>query len=240
MSLLSVAPEIVAAASGDLANLGSALRSATAAAATQTTAVVAPAADQVSAAVAALLGAHGQEFQTINAQAAAFHDEFVSNLSAGAAQYANAEVANAQQMIGSGAGSIVGAAANPADVSLGGFPSISQNFNLGPFGISLSTTGASLGTGGFLGVSSAGVSLNTPFGSTPLLSANGIEAIYPNGQFLLSLGQTIPYVSYSSTMTGTLAPVIQISGLTLGVNNLLISFPGNYLGGLLPNVRFTG
>jgi hypothetical protein len=32
-----------------------------------------------------LLGTHGQEFQTLNAQAAAFHDEFVSRLGGGAA-----------------------------------------------------------------------------------------------------------------------------------------------------------
>lgn len=236
MSLLSVAPDIVSAASGNLENLGSALRSANAAAASQTTAVVAPAADEISEAIAALLGSHAQEFQTVNAQAAAFHDEFVSNLGGGAAQYLSAELANAQQIIGAGPGGLVGAAANPADFSLGGLPPISQNFNIGPFGISLSTQAVSLGTGGFLGTSSAGITLNTPLGSTPLLTANGIQAIYPNGQFLLSLGQTVPYVSYSGTMTGSLLPAVQISTLTLGINNLLISFPGNYLGGLLPNV----
>src|SRR5262249_16023559 len=128
MSLLSVAPDIVSEASAQLDNLGSALRSATAAAATETTAVAAPAADQVSMAVGGLLGADGQEFQSINAQAADFHDEFVSRLSGGAAQYAGAELTNAQQILAY----TVNAPAQATTVS----PlNISQNF--GPFGVSL-------------------------------------------------------------------------------------------------------
>ena len=62
MSLLSVVPDVVATASANLENLGSALSSANAAAASQTTAIAAPAADEVSAAVTALFGAHAQEF----------------------------------------------------------------------------------------------------------------------------------------------------------------------------------
>ena len=42
MSLLSIAPDIVAGASENLAGLGSTLRSANAAAATQTTSIAAP------------------------------------------------------------------------------------------------------------------------------------------------------------------------------------------------------
>src|SRR5262245_48436655 len=127
MSSLSVVPEIVSAASGNLQNLGSALRSASAAAASQTTAVMAPAADEVSAAITALLGTHAQEFQTINAQAAAFHDEFVNRLSGGAAQYVSAELANAQQ---TALGSVAGAAANPAATA----PLLGSSFNIGPVG----------------------------------------------------------------------------------------------------------
>lgn len=194
MSLLSVAPDIVSAASGNLHNLGSALRSANAAAASQT-AVAAPAADEVSSAIAALLGTHAQEFQTINAEASAFHDEFVNRLSGGAAQYVSTELANARQTLANTLNAPVqalAAAANPAANS--GFPGISENFNIGPFGISLSTTALSYGTGGLLGASNGSVSLNTPFGAYPLLSATGTEAISPNGQFFLSLAQTAGFV----------------------------------------------
>lgn len=230
MSLLSVAPDIVSAASGNLDNLGSALRSASAAAAGQTTAVVAPAADEISAAITALLGSHAQEFQAVNAQAAAFHDEFVSNLNGGAAQYVAAELANAQQILGPGG------AAVPADVAISGLPGFSQNFNFGPFGLSLSTANVSLGANGFLASTNASLSLNTPFGSPTLLSATGTEAVFPNGQFLFAVGQSIPYASYSAAITGSVLPAVQITGVTLGLNNLVLSFPGTYLGGLIPNV----
>jgi PE family len=247
MSLLSVAPDIVSEASGNLENLGTALRSANASAASQTTAVVAPAADEVSAAITAALGTHAQEFQTLNAQAAAFHDEFVSRLSGGAAQYVSTELANAQQAladtVNAPARALLGGPlmeSGPGSVAAaGGFPGISENFNFGPFGISLSTTAVSFGTGGFLGASNASVSLNTPFGLVPLLSASGTSAIAPDGQFLLSLGQTVPYFSYGASMSGTLVPAIQITGLTLDVDGLVVSSPGTYLGGILPNVSFS-
>jgi hypothetical protein len=99
VSVLSVAPEIVVAASGDLQEIGSALRSANAAAAAQTATVAAPAADEVSAAITALFVTHAQEFQALSANASAFHDRFVSLLSGGAAQYASAEAANAAQTL---------------------------------------------------------------------------------------------------------------------------------------------
>ena len=65
MSFVSVAPEMVAAAAADLAGIGSAISAANAAAAVPTTEVVAAAADEVSAAIAALFGAHAQEYQAI-------------------------------------------------------------------------------------------------------------------------------------------------------------------------------
>lgn len=40
-------------------------------------------------------------------------------------------------------------------------------------------------------------------------------------------------------MTGTLLPAIRIAGLTLSIDGLLFSFPGTYLGGILPNVSYS-
>ncbi len=94
MPLLIAAPEMVNAAASDLANLGSTIETAVATAAAPTTQVVAPAGDEVSAAIATLFGGHGQWYQTLGARAAAFHDQFVRALSGAAASYTAAEAAN--------------------------------------------------------------------------------------------------------------------------------------------------
>ncbi len=63
MSLVSVVPEAVTAVSASLEKLGSELRGANVAAASQTTAIAAPAADEVSSAITALLGTHASNFR---------------------------------------------------------------------------------------------------------------------------------------------------------------------------------
>ncbi|WP_152021741.1 PE family protein, partial [Mycobacterium tuberculosis] len=60
MSFVIAAPEVIAAAATDLASLGSSISAANAAAAANTTALMAAGADEVSTAIAALFGAHGQ------------------------------------------------------------------------------------------------------------------------------------------------------------------------------------
>ncbi|OBK50246.1 PE family protein [Mycobacterium sp. 1081908.1] len=99
MSFVVAGPQAVLASAADAAGVGSAIREANALAAAQTTAVEAAAADQVSAAVAALLGSHGQSYQTVSAQLAAFHDQFVENLTAAGGAYTSAEAANVQQTL---------------------------------------------------------------------------------------------------------------------------------------------
>jgi len=71
-------------AAKDLASLGSTLNAASAAAATQTTGVVAAAEDEVSAAIASLFSGDAQAYQALSAQAGAFHDQLVQALTAGA------------------------------------------------------------------------------------------------------------------------------------------------------------
>ncbi|CPR12728.1 PE-PGRS family protein [Mycobacterium bohemicum DSM 44277] len=97
MSFLIVAPEFMHSAASDLANIGSVIGAANAAAAGPTTGIVAAGADEVSAAAAALFGAHAQAYQTLSAQATAFHNQFVQLMNGGAASYVGAEAANAQQ-----------------------------------------------------------------------------------------------------------------------------------------------
>ncbi|KQH80795.1 hypothetical protein AO501_07290 [Mycobacterium gordonae] len=95
MSYVNAAPEYVAAAATDLANIGSAISDANAAAAIPTTGAFVPAgADAVSTEIAALFGTHAEAFQAISAQAAAFHDQFVQLMNLGSQSYAVTEAAN--------------------------------------------------------------------------------------------------------------------------------------------------
>ena len=95
MSVLVVAPELVTSAAADLEGIGSAVIAAHHAAAVPTTGLAAAAADEVSAAMAALFAGYGKEFQALSLQARAFHQQFVQALSSGSRAYQAAEAAGA-------------------------------------------------------------------------------------------------------------------------------------------------
>ncbi len=95
MSFVTTQPEVLSAAAGNLAGIGSALAAQNAAAAAPTTGVIPAAADEVSALTAALFTAHAQMYQAVSAQAAAIHAMFVNTLSTSAGSYAATEAANA-------------------------------------------------------------------------------------------------------------------------------------------------
>ncbi|MCV7074456.1 PE family protein, partial [Mycobacterium szulgai] len=97
MSLVFVSPELVVTAAADIAGIRSAVHSAARTASASTTQLLAAAGDEVSTQIAALFSAHGQQFQALNAQAAAFQDQFVQALSASAHSYVSAEAANTVQ-----------------------------------------------------------------------------------------------------------------------------------------------
>jgi PE family len=257
MSGLSITPDGMAGASGELADLGAVLRGASTAAASQTTAIVAPAADEVSAAVTSLFGTHAQEFQAVSARAAAFHDNFVNLLNGSAAQYFGTELANAQQTLTNAVNApaqallghpLIGAetagvgSSHTADSTDDPMPTnpmgpLSENLNypFGPFLVSLNQTGIPLQNGLF-GISSGTVSLNTSLGSTVVLAESGTEYVTFDGPFALSLLEYTPFYSVGASMTGTLMPQIQISGLSYSINGLALSWPGTYLGGFIPDV----
>ncbi len=109
MSYVIAAPEILAAAAADVAGIGSSLDAANAAATGRTTAVIAAAEDEVSAAIAALFSGHARQFQTLSAQAAAFHAQFVQALDRAEGEYAAAEAANASPLQAFLAGAVEGA-----------------------------------------------------------------------------------------------------------------------------------
>lgn len=93
MSYLAVAPDWLSSAAADLANIGSTLDAASAAAATPTTGLAAAAADEVSTAIATLFGGFGSEFQAVNAQISSFQQQFVQLMNSAAGSYAAAESA---------------------------------------------------------------------------------------------------------------------------------------------------
>jgi hypothetical protein len=98
MSYAITAPEMIASAATDLASIGLTLNATRAGAAAPTTGVLVAAEDEVSAAIAELFSGHGKAFHALSAQAAAFHEQFVQTLTAGARAYAGAEVANASRL----------------------------------------------------------------------------------------------------------------------------------------------
>jgi hypothetical protein len=103
MSYQFVSPELVAAAAADLTGIGSTISSANGMAAAATTKVLAPAADGVSTAIAALFSEHGEAYQALSVQAASLHDQIVQALTAGAESYATAEAVNTsplQELLG--------------------------------------------------------------------------------------------------------------------------------------------
>lgn len=95
MSYVLALPEVMSAAATDMASIGSVVATANRDVATTTTAVLAAAEDEVSAAIAALFSAHGQGYQALSAQAAAFHARFTQALTGATEAYATAEAAAA-------------------------------------------------------------------------------------------------------------------------------------------------
>jgi hypothetical protein len=98
MSYLLAAPEMLAATAADVAGIGSSLNVANAAATRPTTAVIAAADDEVSAAIASLFSGHAQQFQALSSQAAAFHAQFVRALNGAEGAYAAAEAVNVSSL----------------------------------------------------------------------------------------------------------------------------------------------
>ncbi|SPM27246.1 PE family protein [Mycobacterium terramassiliense] len=123
MSFVTTEPQEVQAAARNLAGIRSMLAESSASAAAPTAGVVAAAEDQVSAQVAALFSAFGQDYQVISARAQEFHEQFVELLSAGGGAYLSADVANAEQSLlnAGGRAGVVGAlgSGTPGGQSIG-------------------------------------------------------------------------------------------------------------------------
>jgi len=143
MSYLVAAPEFLASAASDLAGIGSALSAAHVASAAPTTGVLAAGADEVSVAVASLFSGHGQAFQALGAQAAAFHTQFVQALNGAQGAYTATEAAAATPLQAAQQGGLLGPI-NAEFVALTGRPLIGNGQPGAP------GTGQNGGAGGWL------------------------------------------------------------------------------------------
>ncbi|MHA7652244.1 PE family protein [Mycobacterium sp. ML4] len=210
MSQLNVVPDVLKAASGRLQSVGAGLRTANVAAAAQTTAILAPAADEISVAITTLLGNHAQQFQTLSAQTAAYHDNFVSLLNSGAAQYLGCEVANAQQtMANAGA-----AASTPVDMFINDLTTFSQTSNFGPLQIS-----SSVGVGGV----HQSATLNGPLGQVASLSLSAAPVIPSSLSGVAGFAANV-----TGTVNTALGPVTWMSA----GGNVFVSPTGGFTGAL--------
>jgi hypothetical protein len=206
MSFVFATPEYLAGAAADLANIGSTISSANAAALGPTSGVLAAGADEVSASIAALFDAHSQVYQALSAQAALFHQEFVNLMSSGGVQYALTEATNASplQTVEQGAMSVVGAPAQAAAMAVqagtgatGGGPAAAAGVAPGTFGAGgsgaagqlISSVGAdpaaaAAGTGGSFSPGGAGLTgslvAGQNFGAAPA-AAGGSGALAESG-----------------------------------------------------------
>lgn len=109
MTQLLVDPQIITTVAADIDSIGSTIRAASAAAAAPTSGLLAAAADEVSAAIANLFGAHGQQFQAVVGQVESYASQFQQTLAAAANAYVQTENAAAAALAGA-----LGVAAAPA------------------------------------------------------------------------------------------------------------------------------
>jgi hypothetical protein len=134
MSFVTAQPEALTYAAGKLQTLGSAMAAESAAAAAPTTGLVPAAADEVSALQATIFTAYGTLYQSVNAQATAIHELFVSTLGASAGSYMSTESLNSvataspfsQQVSG-----LLSAAANAAQATDPPGANFANIFNVG-------------------------------------------------------------------------------------------------------------
>jgi hypothetical protein len=111
MAYVIAAPEMMTAAATDVATIGSNVNAAHMVAAARTMSVIPAAADEVSAGIAHLFSQHAANYQALAAQAAAFNEQFVQHLTAGAFSYASIENAissNLQFLLSNPGGYLLG------------------------------------------------------------------------------------------------------------------------------------
>jgi hypothetical protein len=93
MTYVIAEPQMMASVAAEIEGIGSTFRTATAGAAAPTTGLAAAAGDEVSAAIADVFGAFGQEYQAVVARLQAYHSQFQQALASAGIAYAETEAA---------------------------------------------------------------------------------------------------------------------------------------------------
>lgn len=241
MSFVTVVPESVEQAVGQLENIGSALSAANGAAAASTTRVLPAGADEVSAAIASLFSSHAQAYQALNAQAEAFHTEFTNLLNAGVDSYVGTEIANIHVASGVTVQSIF----NDIVSALNGASLQETELPLDVAGPVIATANALGHSGTVLG---SAVLAGNPAAATAAL-ANvfpSVQSAFLYGQVPVSLSLPgslvgLPSVALNIPFGGVLAPLrpITVTVTTVGHPPTTITFP-EQVGGIIPNVQANG
>jgi hypothetical protein len=117
MSFVTTVPQAIAAAATQLEGIGNSFSAESAAAAAPTTAVAPAASDEVSALQASTFSTYGQLYQTVSADAAAVHQQFVNLLQSSSNSYQGTESAN---QVGAAASSLSNSGSSAAAVPAAG------------------------------------------------------------------------------------------------------------------------
>lgn len=212
MSFVNVAPQLVSTAAADAARIGSAINTANTAAAA-TTQVLAAAQDEVSTAIAALFGSHGQHYQAISAQVAAYQQRFVLALSQAGSTYAVAEAASATPL------QLVNTTEPVVFISLNGGQMVPVLLDTGSTGLVMDSQFLTQNFGPVIGTGTAGYAGGLTY------NYNTYSTTVDFGNGLLTLPTSVNVVTSSSP--GTLGNFLSRSGavgvLGIGPNN---GFPG--------------
>lgn len=220
MSYLTTQPQLMSVAAENLAGIQAALTEANAAVAGPTTGLAAAAADEVSAAAAQMFGAFGQEYQAVIGQAAAFHEQFNRALSAASSAYAEAEIANAAQVLGTAAASPIEALFAPLLAPVQSLLAPVQSALLAPF---QSLFGAPATGGGGVVVTEVPPSPFGPYDVALIMSGSGTPIPPPSyltdirPWITAAFGVNNPVSIGLSTPEG-LYPLTAIKDLTLQVS----------------------
>ena len=239
MSYLTAAPETIASAATDVANIGSTLDAANAAAAARTTGVLVAAGDEVSAAIAKLFSGHGQAFQALSAQAAAFHAEFVRALSGNSGAYTGAEAGNVASLLAqplvnptTGVALIIGGSGEPIPTN----DFVTTNFNLFVKPLFPNVTPQALFTPEgnyalYTGVKSLTLDVSEAQGVQILNTA--IQQQIAAGNFVVVKGE-----SQSSTISSMVMPLLAAEHVpSSDVSFVLTGNPNNPNGGLFERLN---
>jgi hypothetical protein len=246
MSFVSVVPDIVAQAAGELESLGSTLSAANAAAAAApTTGVVALGLDEVSAAITALFNQQGLSYQALSAQAATFQSQFVNLLNAGAGSYISTEIANtlAAAAFGGGSGGIAQSLSSDILFELvSSIPGVQQaELALDVAGPAVVALPVLEQQTGFINALQTG----NLAAATAALSSPAVEQAALYGQETVSVplpGSISGVQSLNIPFGGVLAPnqPITVTVTTAGNPPSTVPIPGTEVGGIIPGVQAFG